>query len=126
MGGIEIFSITPPRYTTMYYIFLKILGGIKIFFIPQPLIKIKFIFQIFGKYRSIFMPKMIHLLTFQSIKNILYFFKFGGYRNIFYAATSLHQKIVLGVYKNDVTEIFIYLLFNQLKMYCIFLNFGGV
>ena len=39
---------------------------------------------------------MIHLLTFQSINNALYFFKFQGGIEIFLYPQPLHQKIVLG------------------------------
>ena len=55
---------------------------------------------------------MIHLLTFQSMKNILYFFLIlGEYRNIFYTPILYTKKIVWGGgYKNDGTEMIHYLL----------------
>ena len=66
----------------MYCILLNLgRGGIEIFFIPPPLTPKK---SLGGGIKND-VTEIIHLLTFQSINNVLYFFlKFGGYRNIFY------------------------------------------
>ena len=57
---------------------------------------------------------MIHLLTFQSINNVLYcFLNSGGYRNIFYAPTPTQKK--LGGSKNVVNEIIHLLTFQSIN-----------
>ena len=53
------------------------------------------------------------------------FSNFGGYRNIFYTPTPLHQKIVFGGYKNDVTEMIHLLTFQSINNVLYFFKFGG-
>ena len=48
--------------------------------------------------------EMIRVFTFQTINNVLYFFKLGGIE-IFLYPHPLTQKKLLGGYKNDVTEM---------------------
>ena len=63
--------------------------------------------------------EMIHLLTFQSINNVLYFFKFlGGYRNIFIPPPLTLKKFFFlegGAIKNDVTEMIHLLTFQSIN-----------
>ena len=88
---------------TIYCIFLN-LGGIEIFLYPHPLTQ-KIVFGGRG-YKKNDVTEMIHLLTFQSIKSVLYFFLIlGGYRNTFYTSTSYTKKLCKGGIKNDVTEM---------------------
>ena len=72
-GGYRNIFYTQPLTQHCIVFFFKFWGVQKYFLYLHPLIKIKFIFQIFGWYRSIFIPKMIHLLAFQSIKNFIFF-----------------------------------------------------
>ena len=58
----------------MYCIFFKFGGGIELFFVPHPLTPKKF----FGGDIKNDVTEMIHLLTFQSINNVLYVFIFWG------------------------------------------------
>ena len=70
---------------------------------------------------------MIHLLTFQSINNVLYFFKLQGGIEIFLYPYPLTPKnIVLGAIKNDVTEMIHLLTFQSINnvLYS-FLNLRG-
>ena len=137
----------------MHCIFFQFWGTIEIFFIPPPPSKNKIYFQILGWYRSIFIPKMIHLLVFQSIKNVLYFLKFkggfrnifilpapyttmhciffsilGNYRNIFYTPTPSKNKIyfqILGWYRSIFIPKMIHLLvFQSIKNVLYFFEFG--
>ena len=66
----------------MYCIFLKFRGGIQRFLIPPPLYTQKIVLG--GIKNDV--TEMIHLLAFQSITNVLYFFKFWeeGGREIFF------------------------------------------
>ena len=51
--------------------------------------------------------EMIHLLTFQSINNVLYFFKFQGGIEIYFIPPPLTPKKLFwgGGYKNDITDV---------------------
>ena len=93
--------------------FFKFQGGIEIFFIPPTLTPKK----LFGGVIKNDVTEMIQLLTFQSIKNVFYFLNLGGYRNMFYRPTPLHQKNKLfwGGIKNDVTEMIHLLTFQSIK-----------
>ena len=88
------------------------MGGYRnIFYTPLPYTK-----NCFGGLIKNDITEMIHLLTFQSIKNVLYFLNFGGgYRNIFYTPTPYTKKIVLGGIKNDVTEMIHLLTFQSIN-----------
>ena len=52
------------------------------------------------------------------------FSNWGGYRNGFYTPTTLHQKIVLGGYKNNVTGIIHLLTSQSINNLLYFLNLG--
>ena len=86
----------------MYCIFSNFGGGKEIFLYSQPLTP-KYCL---GGYKN-GVTEMIHLLTFQSINNVLYFFfNFGGYRNIFLYPHPL-QKNLFFKFQEGI-EIFFY------------------
>ena len=70
--------------------------------------------------------EIIHLLTFQSIENVLYFFKLGWGKNIFIPPPPYTRKTCLGGYKNDVTEIIHLLTFQSIENVLYFFRFGGI
>ena len=69
------------------YCILKIFGGIEIFFILPPPYTKKIVWG--GGIKND-VTEMIHLLTFQSINNVLYFFELCGLIEIFLYPTHLH------------------------------------
>ena len=71
---------------------------------------------------------MIHLLTFQSIKNVLYFFELGGGIEIFSIPppTFTKKNCFGGGITNDVTEMIHLLTFQSINNVVIFLTFGRV
>ena len=73
----------------MYCIFLYLGGYRNIFLYLHPRTLKTNLFRGRGIKNDV--TEMIHLLTFQSINNVLCFFKFGGYRKIFYTPP-LHLK----------------------------------
>ena len=69
---------------------------------------------------------MIHLLTFQSINNVLYFFKFWGGIEIFLYPHPLTPKnCFLGGIKNDVTEMIHLLTFQSINNVLYSFKFQG-
>ena len=60
----------------MYIVFFFLIwgGGIEISFTPQP----PTLKNLLGGVLKNDVTEMIHILTFQSINNVLYFFKLGG------------------------------------------------
>ena len=130
----------------MYCIFCKFQGGYRNIFIPPPPYTKKLFW---GGIKSD-VTEMIPLLTFQSINNVLYFFKFGwgieiffipppltkkiyflnfrGYRNFFIPHPLTPKNIVFGggAIKNDVTEMIHLLTFQSINnVWYLFFNFGG-
>ena len=71
---------------------------------------------------------MIHLLTFQSINNVLYFLKIWGDIQSFLYPHPLTQKKMFwrGGRKNDVTEMIHLLTFQLINNVLYFMKFGGV
>ena len=72
--------------------------------------------------------EMIHLLTFQSINNVLYFFKLGGYRNTFIPPPLTPKQLFWGGgagIKNDVTEMIHLLTFQSINNVLYFFKFYG-
>ena len=70
---------------------------------------------------------IIHLLTFQSINNLFYSFKFWGGIEIFFIPPPPYIKDCFGggVQKNDVTEMIHLLTFKSIKNVVFFLILGG-
>ena len=70
---------------------------------------------------------MFYLLTFQSINNVLYFFKFWGGIEIFFIPLPLTPKNCFGGggIKNDVTEMIHLLTFQSINNVLYFLKFWG-
>ena len=110
----------------MYCIFSN-LGGIEIFLYPN-LLHQKIVL---GGGIKIDVTEMIHLLTFQSINNVLYFiFQFWGGIEIFlypHPVTPKKKIVWGGGYKNDVTEMIHLLTFQSINnVLYFFLIWGGI